>query len=270
MTKVKEKQSLYDIVTENFGQIDNLVKLSNDNGISISEDLTTGQDLLINNSGLGEEDIKKKISEQKLTFNNIFVSSKILGLLNFDNVNDTVVMNSVPDVQGNRTLTFKLFLKTDSFPAFGSHESVLSFQSVNSDHLAMTLEDNFLGLQVANIGNSKKLDITGLDNKILDIFVKKGTSSIVIFTINGSGSPVTKTGIQINVGDKHIGSRSGEVNFLGNALVWDFEFINDDTTSLISKWVGQPNGNQNSAWVDSVSGNNGTVLGSPTTIDIQL
>lgn len=66
----KYKQSLLDIANENFGTLDNLVTLSNDNGISLSDNLQTGTNLVIANSELGEADIKQEIFDEGYIFNN--------------------------------------------------------------------------------------------------------------------------------------------------------------------------------------------------------
>lgn len=68
--KSKYKQSLFDIASENFGTLDNLIKLSSDNNISISDNLLTNTLLNVNNEGLGEADIKTEISNSEYTFNN--------------------------------------------------------------------------------------------------------------------------------------------------------------------------------------------------------
>jgi hypothetical protein len=83
IVKVKYKQSLFDITAENFGQIDNIVKVSNDNNISISDILETNQQIIINNENLGNEDIKTAILTQKISINNnvvttIVITNKIL------------------------------------------------------------------------------------------------------------------------------------------------------------------------------------------------
>jgi hypothetical protein len=64
------KQSLFDVAGENFGSLDNVIKLSNDNNISISKNLGTNTELNVNNEGLGEADIKKEILDTEITFNN--------------------------------------------------------------------------------------------------------------------------------------------------------------------------------------------------------
>jgi hypothetical protein len=71
---VKNKQSLMDITVENYGQIDNLVEVSNDNGKSISEILQTNEELTVNNKNKGNQEIKDKITTQNLSFNNDFKS----------------------------------------------------------------------------------------------------------------------------------------------------------------------------------------------------
>jgi hypothetical protein len=72
IVKAKYKQSLFDITTEKFGQIDNIVSVSKDNGKSISESLETNEELTVNNEGLGDQEIKDKITTQGLSFNNDF------------------------------------------------------------------------------------------------------------------------------------------------------------------------------------------------------
>ncbi len=67
---VKNKQSLMDVTVENYGQIDNLVEVSNDNGKSISESLETNENLTVNSENKGDQEIKDKITTQGLSFNN--------------------------------------------------------------------------------------------------------------------------------------------------------------------------------------------------------
>lgn len=69
----KNNQSLFDVAAENFGTLDNLIKLSSDNGIGLSDNLKTGTELIVNNSNLGEADVKKTISDNELTFNNDYI-----------------------------------------------------------------------------------------------------------------------------------------------------------------------------------------------------
>lgn len=69
MAKVKDKQSLFDITVQNFGRMDELVNVSNDNDISISELLETSQDIIIGDYE-GDGKVKDAIALQNITLNN--------------------------------------------------------------------------------------------------------------------------------------------------------------------------------------------------------
>ena len=75
MAIIQEKQSLFDIAAQNFGTLDNIVKLSDDNTLSISEALVVGSEITINNENLGEADIKQEIINKSLTFNNDYINA---------------------------------------------------------------------------------------------------------------------------------------------------------------------------------------------------
>jgi hypothetical protein len=69
MTRVKYKQSLFDITVQKFGRIDELINVSNDNSLSISELLETSQEIIIENYK-GNEKVKNAIALQNITLNN--------------------------------------------------------------------------------------------------------------------------------------------------------------------------------------------------------
>jgi len=71
--KLQEKQSIYDVTVQKFGTLDNLIDVSNDNDLSISGLFSAGTDLTINNTNLGEDDIKREILDKNLTFNNNYI-----------------------------------------------------------------------------------------------------------------------------------------------------------------------------------------------------
>lgn len=75
----REKQSFFDIVSENFGTLDYIVRVSNDNERSISEQLMTGTEFTINNENLGDALIKEFIINNGLEFNNNYVSALLGG-----------------------------------------------------------------------------------------------------------------------------------------------------------------------------------------------
>jgi hypothetical protein len=70
IVNLKYKQSLFDVTVEKFGQIDNLVEVSNDNNKSISEALQTNEEIIVNNDNKGDQEIKDEITTRKLSFNN--------------------------------------------------------------------------------------------------------------------------------------------------------------------------------------------------------
>lgn len=76
MAKVRQKQSIYDLTTQGFGQIDELIKFAKDNNLSLNEDLTVNEDVVFNNPiGVGNDRNKESIELQQLTFNNDFITT---------------------------------------------------------------------------------------------------------------------------------------------------------------------------------------------------
>lgn len=66
-------QSIFDMVCEGFGTLDNLIDVAVANRISISGNLQVNTQLQIDTENLGEDNIKKAISNQGLKFNNNYV-----------------------------------------------------------------------------------------------------------------------------------------------------------------------------------------------------
>jgi hypothetical protein len=69
MARIQEKQSLFDITVQKFGRMDELVNVSNDNNLSISDFLATGTELTIGEYE-GDEKVKDAIELQNITLNN--------------------------------------------------------------------------------------------------------------------------------------------------------------------------------------------------------
>ena len=85
--KVLDGQSLFDIATQEFGSLEDLFILLTDNNLAINERLTSGQDLVINKTGVGNEDIKKFVTLKDITMNN-FQGQKVPPLTGGDYNND--------------------------------------------------------------------------------------------------------------------------------------------------------------------------------------
>ena len=67
---VKEGQNLYDFVLQEFGTLENLFTLIVDNDLNVNTKLVSGQVLIVNNLGVGDEDIKSFVKLQGITFSN--------------------------------------------------------------------------------------------------------------------------------------------------------------------------------------------------------
>ena len=68
--KVLQNQNLFDVVTQEFGTLEELFVLLNDNGLSVNEKLVSGQDLVVNKTNVGDEDVKKFVVLRNITMNN--------------------------------------------------------------------------------------------------------------------------------------------------------------------------------------------------------
>lgn len=67
---VKDNQSIFDIVTQEFGTLDELFTLLVDNNLNANSKLISGQDIIVNKIGKGDENIKSFIALGGITFNN--------------------------------------------------------------------------------------------------------------------------------------------------------------------------------------------------------
>lgn len=70
MSVVLEGQNIFDIVTESFGTLEQLFTLLNDNNLAVNAKLISGQELIINKIGVGDNNIKNFVTLQNITMNN--------------------------------------------------------------------------------------------------------------------------------------------------------------------------------------------------------
>ena len=68
--KVLQNQNIFDISIQEFGSLENLFTLLNDNSLSVNAKLISGQDLTVNKVNIGNEDIKKFVTLKDITMNN--------------------------------------------------------------------------------------------------------------------------------------------------------------------------------------------------------
>lgn len=70
MSIILEGQNIFDIVIENFGTLEELFTLLNDNDLAVNAKLISGQELVINKIGVGDNNIKNFVTLQNITMNN--------------------------------------------------------------------------------------------------------------------------------------------------------------------------------------------------------
>jgi hypothetical protein len=66
----QDDQNILDITLSQFGTLDHLFTLINDNGLTFNSKLSSGQELIINNSGVGNNNIKNFVILHKVSYNN--------------------------------------------------------------------------------------------------------------------------------------------------------------------------------------------------------
>jgi len=67
---VLQGQNIFDICVQEFGNLEELFVLLLDNNISANEKLISGQELVINKTGVGNENVKDFVVLGKITMNN--------------------------------------------------------------------------------------------------------------------------------------------------------------------------------------------------------
>jgi len=85
--KVLEGQNVFDISTQEFGSLEDLFVLLNDNSLSVNAKLISGEDLTVNKVNVGDEDVKKFVVLKNITMNN-FQGQKVPPLLAGDYSSD--------------------------------------------------------------------------------------------------------------------------------------------------------------------------------------
>jgi hypothetical protein len=256
-------RSIFDITDQNFGRLDETIKVANDNSISLNAEVT--EDLII---GDYEGDVKKKdaIALQGLTFNNVFAAVEeeptgVKGLLDPDGIDDYVQYATTPDTTGNKTINFNLYLlKESGYSTTGLGNLLFVFSNGGGDYAAAFLYNNQILISTTNTGyGNNRYSLSGFGNSILSCKIIKTASSQAQFYINDvlQSSVTTLGGIGIT-GSLVFGG-PGFV-YLNDAYVWNL--IIESTFNA----PGQPNGNQASAWTNDTFIS--TVVGNPSTIDI--
>ena len=195
------------------------------------------------------------------------------GLLDFDG-STYVYLESEPDITGDKTIFFNLYLDSDVISV--NNAAIVSFSHVadRTDQFMVYVysDANPDRIQIVPSNDSadaKYIETTGLEGKRLSWEISKSAGVINYVKINGEEKSLSSfAGGFIQPDIPGIGRRKLEgtnINAFGDGLIWDVEIKDGSTgtgTSLY-KWEGYPGGDQNSGWLDQ----SGTVDGSVTGID---
>lgn len=185
----------------------------------------------------------------------------ISGLLDFDGVDDYVSFASIPDITGDRTISFYLYLLKSSGYSFNVIANITPIEDAN-DRLTVWLNGSDIEVNLNGI-QSSSYSIAGLEDTILLIEIEKYqdagfSGQMTDFRINGVSQTESISGITWGEQGATIGANSAPNAFLADALVWDFN-TGDFTAD------GQPSGDTGAAWSQSIAA---TVHGTPSVTSI--
>jgi len=189
------------------------------------------------------------------------------GILNFLEFDTNVIFSSVPDVSGNKTISFTLFLQED--PNFGAQpdfHNIINFQDVSAstDHFVLYYADTAIDGRTLvfqpslTFGQSVFIDYDTYSNQIIDVVVTKTTGVISSVSINGD---IVSTSVATSVSNYpnangYIGSNTSPGNY-STAFIWDV------VVSGVFSSSGQPFGNTDSSWDDTIGAITASISGSP-------
>ncbi len=69
---VKEGQSILDVTLQAFGTLEDMFTtlIKDNSSLTVTGKLPTGQDLVVNNTGVGDDEVKNFVTLQGITFSN--------------------------------------------------------------------------------------------------------------------------------------------------------------------------------------------------------
>jgi len=181
------------------------------------------------------------------------------GVIDFQ-ADGKITFDSEPDITGSQTITLNMYLDTDT--------STLNFsiKTPTNDFMLLTYNDppdwagtdSVLAVHVKNSPGVVRqfYDISSYIGEITTVEIVKTSGAITSVTVGGD--TLTK------VGDGYFDIGASSLKELGGsyASVWDVEIDGSH------KWVGYPDGDQDSAWEDTIGSIDGTVSGTVTTRDL--
>jgi hypothetical protein len=184
----------------------------------------------------------------------------VVGVLNWDGLDDKVTFPSHADLSGNKTIKFNLWLTKDS--GFAENALFSLGASLNNIYVVLDSSDQFrIGIaDDITLGSTKWYSITGLANQLLACEIIKTAHGITSFKINS----IART--QVGMGNSNyptvystIGvGGDGVIDYLVDAYIWDIVVVG------VGSWAGNPIGNIDASWVDGIGSINGVVSGNPS------
>jgi len=208
----------------------------------------------------------------------------VVGLLDFDGVDDVVTLPATVDVTGNKTIDFKCYIN-DSVPGedgtvtgalmcLSQDITDLLWVNINKEYEEFAIYSIEVLLNAGDNTNpnaswSFDLDLLLL-NTIIDISIVKTAGQISSCSVNGSPVTLTSSGNgEIHTAENLIGavtlfSTTEYLSSTNIGYIWSLGIGSSHS------YPGSPDGNTNTAWVDGIGTDNGAVSGSPTTIDLNF
>jgi hypothetical protein len=199
---------------------------------------------------------------QRVISSGKYITNKpIPGQIDLISSGDGVNFSSLPVVTGNQTIKGDMYIK-DTNSSFR-----LFFTSGSNDYLRvyydLSFEDftyNFIVevRQTSLVKRRYNIGAAGLLGVPFSFEIIKGTNSITSVKFNGN------TLTDLGPGYLSYGNNPAENKFdgTGNVSLWNLEIVGSH------KWIGYPYGNTNAAWVDTIGAINGTITGTPGTINL--
>jgi len=182
------------------------------------------------------------------------------GIIEFLDGGGTVIFGSQPDIAGSKTFKANIYIdsSTSSLYFYSKGVAATDFLVVSYDDAPdWAGTDPVLMVHVKNAAGPPGIvrqayDISNYLGQIELLEIVKVTGGITSVTIGGD--TLTK------IGDGYF-DYGGDLKQVAGirSSIWDVEIVGSH------KWVGYPDGNQDSAWIDTIGSNDGVVGGSVST-----
>lgn len=192
-----------------------------------------------------------------------------LTVINFDSIDDRINYPSIPNINQDQKLTFKMYVDNESgyYGTTGGNCLLSIADFTNDAYFYVGLKgSSFYVTTDAALGQHQS-SLSGISGQIIDVEILKsdggGFWQVDSVKFNGVTIPSTGNNLFSTTSDTFdIGSIGNSFNLV-DATIWDIKLY-DSTSTLIHHWLGEgENVTSDSAWEDQVGSLDGTVLGNP-------